>query len=78
MDATVQRGLLTPDQTAQRLNVAAQTLANWRATGRYAEQLPHVKLGGAVRYRSEDVERARQEGITRTDTDSAPRAAVAV
>lgn len=72
MDAiAVQPGLLTPDQTAQRLNMASQTLANWRATGRYADQLPWLKLGGAVRYRAEDVERVRQEGIKSDPTNSA-------
>ncbi|MDP9202717.1 MAG: helix-turn-helix domain-containing protein [Gemmatimonadota bacterium] len=69
MDGTaVLSDLLTTDQVAQKLGIAAQTLQNWRATGRYAGQLPHVKIGGAVRYRSEDVERVRQEGITRPST----------
>ena len=67
MDAiAVQPDLLPADEVAQRLNISEQTLANWRATGRYAEQLPHLKIGGAVRYRSDVVERACQEGITRT------------
>lgn len=57
--------MLTTDEVAQRLGISAQTLANWRATGRYGEQLPFVKLGGAVRYRSADVERAQREGIVK-------------
>lgn len=55
--------LLTAGQVAQRLNISEQTLANWRATGRYADALPHVKIGGTVRYRADVVERARQEGV---------------
>jgi predicted site-specific integrase-resolvase len=62
----VQTELLTADEVAQRLNISEQTLANWRATGRYAHQLPHVKIGGAVRYRSDVVERACHEGIKST------------
>ena len=66
MDAiAVQPDLLPADEVAQRLNISEQTLSNWRATGRYADQLPHVKIGGAVRYRADVVERACQEGITR-------------
>jgi excisionase family DNA binding protein len=46
--------LLTPDQTARRLNVSTVTLANWRTTGRYG--LPFIRVGRRVRYRASDVE----------------------
>lgn len=47
--------LLTPEEAAQRIGVAATTLNVWRCTGRYS--LPYVKAGARVRYRSSEVER---------------------
>jgi transposase-like protein len=68
--AAVLPELLTTDQVAQKLGISAQTLTNWRATGRHADELPHIKIGVAVRYRADVVERACQEGIKST-TDTA-------
>jgi hypothetical protein len=45
--------LVSPDRAAQVLDTTIQTLANWRATGRYA--LPYVKVGRLVRYRESDL-----------------------
>ncbi len=45
--------LLTPAQTAQMLGVAQKTLANWRVAG--TSGLPHISVGGRIRYRSSDV-----------------------
>ena len=44
---------LTPNQVAQILGVTTGTLAVWRCTKRY--QLPFVKIGRKIFYRSEDV-----------------------
>lgn len=46
--------LLTPEQTAANLGVSEKTLNVWRCTGRV--NLPYVKVGARVRYRSADVE----------------------
>jgi excisionase family DNA binding protein len=45
---------LTTEQTAEYLNISAQTLANWRSQGRI--NLPYKKLGALVRYKPSDVE----------------------
>jgi len=45
--------LLTPEQVSNILGVKKHTLAVWRSSGRY--QLPFVKAGRLVRYRSSDV-----------------------
>lgn len=44
---------LNPAQVAQTLGVTIGTLAVWRCTKRY--QLPFVKIGRKIFYRSEDV-----------------------
>lgn len=62
--------LLTTNEAAMRLGISPQTLTNWRSLGRFTTELPWVKLGGAIRYKSEDVERVRQTGLP-----SPPRAA---
>ena len=67
----VQPDLLPADTVAARLSISEQTLANWRATGRYARSLPHVKIGAAVRYRAADVERVIAEGLTPTSPQAA-------
>jgi hypothetical protein len=41
--------------TAEILGVTAGTLSVWRCTRRY--DLPYVKVGRAVRYRMEDIQR---------------------
>lgn len=53
IDAT--EPLLTARQASEFLQVPVSTLAVWRSTGRV--QLAYVKLGGAVRYRREDIAR---------------------
>lgn len=45
--------LLTPARVAQILDVPEPTLAAWRSTGRV--KLPYISVGGAVRYRSQDI-----------------------
>lgn len=57
--------LLTARQASEFLQVPVSTLAVWRSTGRV--QLAYVKLGGAVRYRSEDIAR-----FLAGDRDQAP------
>lgn len=47
--------LLSPAQVGHRLGVSARTLAKWRSTR--LVDLPYVKIGARVFYRSEDVER---------------------
>ncbi len=51
---TVLPKLLTPEQVAEILVVTPHTLAVWRSDGRY--NLPYVKTGRLVRYRSEDIQ----------------------
>lgn len=46
--------LLPASEAAAALGTTLQTLANWRATGRYS--LPYVKVGRLVRYRSADLQ----------------------
>lgn len=46
--------LITPDQASDTLGVTTGTLQIWRSTGRY--NLPYVKVGGRVMYRTEDIE----------------------
>ena len=50
----VREALLAPEQVADLLGVAEQTLAAWRTTGRY--DLPYVKIGRLVRYRQSDID----------------------
>jgi hypothetical protein len=47
--------LLTPAEVGQALGVDVGTLSNWRATKRVP--LPYVKIGKAVRYRRQDLDR---------------------
>ena len=48
--------LLTASQVAKHLSISPQTLANWRTTGRYSIELPHLKVGRSIRYRESAVE----------------------
>lgn len=50
-----QSGLLTREDAATYLRIRAQTLAAWASSGRYA--IPFVRVGRAVRYRREDLDR---------------------
>ncbi len=47
--------LLDEKQAAEFLGVAPQTLSNWRCSDRYG--LSYVKLGRAVRYRLDHLEK---------------------
>jgi len=55
--------LLKPDAVARRLNVEKNTLAEWRCKAEKRQSLPFVKVGGAVRYRPEDVDRFIAENL---------------
>lgn len=46
--------LYTPEEVAAYLKLNPKTLEVWRATGRYPA-LKSTKVGGAVRYRGEDI-----------------------
>ena len=59
--------LLDERSAAKAIDVAPNTLAVWRSTGRY--KLPFIKVGRKVRYRREDLlvwlsERTRSVGTT--------------
>ncbi len=59
--------LLTPDDTANLMQVSTGTLQVWRSTGRHG--LPFVKVGNCVRYRLSDIEawladRTQSAGVT--------------
>lgn len=60
--------LLTPDEAARILTVAPGTLMIWRSTGRYS--LPFTKVGGAVRYRLEDLEQFLRSRTVDPSVDS--------
>lgn len=45
--------LMTPEHAAHTLSVSIRTLAAWRSSGRH--DLPYVKLGRLVRYRTSDI-----------------------
>lgn len=47
--------LWTTEQAGEFLNIPAATLIKWRSTG--ANNLPYVKIGHAVRYRRQDLDR---------------------
>lgn len=49
--------LLTPSEAASMLDVTPGTLAVWRCTQRYLEDLPYIKIGSKVRYRRSAVSR---------------------
>lgn len=51
--------LLTPAEASKRLGVPVSTLAVWRCTGRV--KLAYIKVGHAVRYVMDDLERLIQE-----------------
>lgn len=47
--------LLTTQQTADALKIKVETLATWRATGRY--QIPFIKMGRKVLYKQSDIKK---------------------
>lgn len=52
-NTTTEPTLLTPKDAACVVGVSPKTLANWRVSG--VHELPFVKVGSRVRYRSNDV-----------------------
>lgn len=68
MTKTIESDVMTPDQAAEYLGIAKQTLAVWRSKGRY--DLPFIKMGRRVRYRKTDLDRFL-EGRTFTNTGQA-------
>ncbi|MES9922488.1 MAG: helix-turn-helix domain-containing protein [Candidatus Thiodiazotropha endolucinida] len=48
------QSLLPPEEAAQILDISPGTLQVWRSTGRY--NLPFVKVGGRVKYRSDEIQ----------------------
>lgn len=46
--------LLTEDQAAEYLSIAAQTLSVWRSAKRY--DLPFIRVGRVIRYRQCDLD----------------------
>lgn len=55
--------LLTPDEAAERLRVKPTTLAQWRGNPERRQPLPFVRVGGAVRYRAEDLVAFVERGV---------------
>jgi hypothetical protein len=56
--------LLTEIQAAEFLSIKPQTLTNWRCTKRVP--LPFIKIGRAIRYRHDDLERFLQQNTVGT------------
>ena len=46
--------LMSPEEVADVLCVSTSTLAKWRGTG--DPELPFLRIGGRIRYRSSDVD----------------------
>lgn len=63
--------MLSPEQAAELIGVAASTLGIWRSTGRY--NLPFVKAGSRVRYRAADVERFIERRTRNTFVGEEPK-----
>lgn len=57
--------ILTEDQVAEMLTVVPETLQAWRYKKRY--DLPYLKIGSLVRYRSEDVSAFLKRRLVRAD-----------
>lgn len=56
--------LLTRKEAAYLLRLRPNTLAVWAVTGRFAKELPPVRLGrNLIRYRRSDVDRIIESGI---------------
>jgi predicted DNA-binding transcriptional regulator AlpA len=61
--------LVNEHQAAAMLGLSVKTLRNWRVTG---SQLPHVKLGAAVRYSISDIQELIQAARRRSTRDRGP------
>lgn len=59
----MKKELLTEPQLAEELQVSVKTLQNqrWQKIG-----IPYLKIGRAVRYRREDVDRYLDEAVVKT------------
>ena len=64
--------LMTGAQVSRVLQVDEQILANWRCTNRVAG-LPYVKIGGAVRYRRQDVDAFIAANLRGTESTGAAK-----
>lgn len=53
--------LLKTEEVARLLNVSPLTVRAWR----FQRILPCIRLGAAVRYRLEDIEKIQREGLKR-------------
>ena len=71
-EATETAPLMTEAQVSRVLQVDALTIANWRCTNRVAG-LPYVKIGGAVRYRRQDVDAFIAANLRGTDSTGAAK-----
>lgn len=47
--------LILPEEAAKLLSVSEGTLNRWRSTDK--KDLPYIKVGGAIRYSVDDIER---------------------
>jgi len=56
-----QNTLLKAAEAARALGVSPFTIRAWT----FQKLLPHVKLGRAVRYRPEDIEKIQRKGLKR-------------
>lgn len=56
--------LLTQQQVSEVLQIKVGTLQNWRADG---EGPPFVKIGGAVRYRRQDLDQWIESRVVASD-----------
>ncbi len=63
--------LLTREQAAEYLGIAAQTLAIWATTGRY--NLPFIKVGRLARYRRRDLDKFLESRTVGMAADRSPR-----
>ncbi len=57
--------LLSTAQAARYLGLSAQTLTNWRSTGRQ-NQPAFLRIGGRIRYKAEDLDAYLQSARVET------------
>ncbi len=69
MAGGIQKQLLVPEEAAAFLSVSVETLAQWRSQRRGP---PYIKLGRAVRYRADDLERYLAEHTVVPLTEEMP------
>jgi excisionase family DNA binding protein len=59
----MERDLLKTEEVARLLSVSPLTIRAWRFQG----LLPCVRLGRAIRYRPEDIEKIQRKGLKRDE-----------